>query len=179
MRTVIRNVRIPAAFGFGVDPVDVAVEGAHITAVGADLPAVPGDKTVDGRGDLLLPGFVNTHCHAAMTLFRGYGEDLPLSRWLNERIFPAEDRLTSESVYWGSMLAIAEMLRNGITSFSDMYLYCSILCFLLFISYLTFFPHIAQKTLFSFITSPQEAHLQCPSANTNVSSFFGFGSFFT
>lgn len=124
MKTIIRNVRIPAVFGFGTAPVDVAVEGAYITAVGADLPAEPADKLVDGRGDLLLPGFVNTHCHAAMTLFRGYGEDLPLSRWLNERIFPAEDRLTTESVYWGSMLAIAEMLRNGVTSFSDMYFFC-------------------------------------------------------
>ena len=124
MKTLIRNVRIPAAFGFGTAPVDVAVEGAYITAVGADLPASPADKRVDGRGDLLLPGLVNTHCHAAMTLFRGYGEDLPLSRWLEERIFPAEDRLTDEAVYWGSMLAIAEMIRNGITSFSDMYFFC-------------------------------------------------------
>lgn len=124
MKTIIRNVRIPAAFGFGTAPLDVAIEGAFITAVGADLPVGPEDKQIDGRGDPLLPGFVNTHCHAAMTLFRGYGEDLPLSRWLNERIFPAEDRLTSESVYWGSMLAIAEMLRNGVTSFSDMYFFC-------------------------------------------------------
>lgn len=124
MKTIFRNVRLPAAFGFGTAPLDVAVEGAYITAIGADLPAAPADRIVDGRGDLMLPGLVNTHCHAAMTLFRGYGEDLPLSRWLNERIFPAEDRLTDESVYWGSMLAIAEMIRNGVTSFSDMYFFC-------------------------------------------------------
>lgn len=124
MKTILQRVRIPAAFGFGTDSVDVAVDGAYITAIGANLPVEAGDKTVDGRGDLLLPGLVNTHCHAAMTLFRGYGEDLPLSRWLNERIFPAEDRLTSESVYWGSMLAIAEMIRGGTTSFSDMYFFC-------------------------------------------------------
>lgn len=98
--------------------------GHYISAIGANLPTGPSDQRIDGRGDLMLPGFVNTHCHAAMTLFRGYGEDLPLSRWLNERIFPAEDRLTDESVYWGSMLAIAEMLRNGVTSFSDMYFFC-------------------------------------------------------
>lgn len=124
MRTIFQHVRLPDAFGFGKDPLDVAVEGAYISAIGANLPTGPSDQRIDGRGDLMLPGFVNTHCHAAMTLFRGYGEDLPLSRWLNERIFPAEDRLTDESVYWGSMLAIAEMLRNGVTSFSDMYFFC-------------------------------------------------------
>ena len=75
------------------------------------------------NGNLLIPAFYNTHCHAAMTLFRGYGEDLPLQRWLEERIFPAEDRLTHRSVLVGTRLAIAEMLRNGIASFSDMYMF--------------------------------------------------------
>ncbi len=124
MKTILKSVRLPAACGYGTDPIDVAIDGKMITAIEKDVPCEAGDRIVDGRGDLLLPGFVNTHCHAAMTLFRGYGEDLPLSRWLNERIFPAEDRLTAESVYWGSMLAIAEMIRAGITSFSDMYFFC-------------------------------------------------------
>ncbi len=124
MKTLLKNIRIPAAYGFGTDPIDLAVDGAYIAAIGRDLPPGAFDHVTDGRGDLLLPGLVNTHCHAAMTLFRGYGEDLSLSRWLNEKIFPAEDRLTSESVYWGSMLAIAEMIRAGITSFSDMYFFC-------------------------------------------------------
>ncbi|MBR6708142.1 MAG: amidohydrolase, partial [Clostridia bacterium] len=124
MQTLFRSVRLLAQCGYGCDPIDVRVSDAYITEIGNNLPAVPGETVIDGRGDLLVPGFVNTHCHAAMTLFRGYGEDLPLSRWLEEKIFPAEDRLTEESVYWGSMLAIAEMLRNGITSFSDMYFFC-------------------------------------------------------
>ena len=78
---------------------------------------------VDCGGNLLIPAFYNAHCHAAMTLFRGYGEDLPLDRWLNEKIFPAEERLTYSSVYAASKLAIAEMLKRGIASFSDMYMF--------------------------------------------------------
>lgn len=124
MRTLLRNVRLMPECGYGDGCVDVLVDGARIAEIAPDITPNHGDSVVDGRGDLLLPGLVNTHCHAAMTLFRGYGEDLPLSRWLNERIFPAEDKLTDESVYWGSMLAIAEMLRNGVTSFSDMYFFC-------------------------------------------------------
>ena len=124
MSTVLRNVRLMPECGFGQGSVDLCIDGARIAEIAPQIALSPNDTVVEGRGDLLLPGFVNTHCHAAMTLFRGYGEDLPLSRWLNERIFPAEDRLTAESVYWGSMLAIAEMLRNGITSFSDMYFFC-------------------------------------------------------
>lgn len=82
------------------------------------------DRTIDCRGRLMLPGFYNAHSHAAMTLFRGYGEDMPLDRWLNEKIFPAEDRLTSEAVYTASLFACAEMIKNGIVSFSDMYFFC-------------------------------------------------------
>ncbi len=124
MSTVLRNVCLMPECGFGQGSVDVRIDGTRIAEIAAQIDLSPADTVVEGRGDLLLPGFVNTHCHAAMTLFRGYGEDLPLSRWLNERIFPAEDRLTADSVYWGAMLAIAEMLRNGITSFSDMYFFC-------------------------------------------------------
>lgn len=124
MRTLFRSVRLLEDCGVGTAPVDVLVDGDRIAEIGREIRPQAGDTLFEGREDLLIPGFVNTHCHAAMTLFRGYGEDLPLQRWLEEKIFPAEDRLTAESVYWGSMLAIAEMLRNGITSFSDMYFFC-------------------------------------------------------
>lgn len=103
----------------------VATDGAYITYVGDRKPADNDfDRVIDGRGRLLTPAFYNAHTHAAMTLFRGYGEDLPLDKWLNERIFPAEDRLNEERVYYGVLLAIAEMIRNGIVSFSDMYFFC-------------------------------------------------------
>ena len=101
----------------------VAVTDTQITYIGAERPEGSFDREISGKDKLLMPALYNCHAHTAMTLFRGYGEDLPLQKWLNDRIFPAEDRLTSEAVYNASMLAIAEMLRNGIVSFSDMYFF--------------------------------------------------------
>ncbi|MBR7095104.1 MAG: amidohydrolase, partial [Clostridia bacterium] len=102
----------------------VTVEDSRITAITAERPQGPFDRVIEARGKLLTPGLVNAHCHSAMTLFRGHGEDLPLDRWLTERIFPAEDLLSDRSVYLASKLAIAEMLAGGVTSFSDMYFFC-------------------------------------------------------
>lgn len=102
----------------------VAVEGAYISYVGKTRPEGSFDRVIGADGCLLAAGFVNAHTHAAMTIFRGYGEDLPLSRWLEERIFPAEERLTDRAVYLGTLLSISEMLRCGVTSFSDMYFFC-------------------------------------------------------
>jgi 5-methylthioadenosine/S-adenosylhomocysteine deaminase len=97
-----------------------AVDGV-ITAVGPGVAAHPGDEVLDARGGHLLPGLVNGHTHAAMTLFRGWGDDLPLMRWLQEVIWPAEGRLTPDDVYWGTRLACVEMLRTGTVRFWDMY----------------------------------------------------------
>ncbi|EPZ45668.1 hypothetical protein N007_08470 [Alicyclobacillus acidoterrestris ATCC 49025] len=69
-----------------------------------------------------IPGLVNTHGHAAMTLLRGAGDDLPLMTWLNERIFPLEDKLTEDAIYWGTQLAAWEMLVSGTTTYTDMYM---------------------------------------------------------
>ena len=102
----------------------LAVSNGKILSISKDEPKLKYSRIIDCKGRLLFPGLYNTHCHAAMTLFRGYGEELPLDRWLNERIFPAEDRLTPESVYAASLLACAEMIKNGIVSFSDMYFFC-------------------------------------------------------
>ncbi|MFB5189352.1 amidohydrolase [Alicyclobacillus fastidiosus] len=71
---------------------------------------------------IAMPGLVNTHGHAAMTLLRGAGDDLPLMTWLNERIFPLEDKLTEEAIYWGTQLAAWEMLCSGTTTYTDMYM---------------------------------------------------------
>ncbi|HET8955909.1 MAG TPA: amidohydrolase [Solirubrobacterales bacterium] len=101
--------------------VGVRCEDGTIAAIGADVVAQPGDETLDAAGAHLVPPLVNGHTHAAMTLFRGSGGDLPLMPWLEEKIWPVEAKLTDEDVYWGARLACAEMLRSGTTRFWDMY----------------------------------------------------------
>ncbi|MDR0862033.1 MAG: amidohydrolase, partial [Oscillospiraceae bacterium] len=106
---------------------DVAVADGRIAAIGEHITGDYGE-VIAGEGRLLLPGFINAHCHVPMTLLRGYGEGLPLQEWLNERIFPFEDRMTAEDTYWGALVGIAEMLASGVTSFSDMYSFCESVC---------------------------------------------------
>lgn len=103
----------------------VAIDGGRIVALLPE-PEATARFAPKARHDrpnhVLLPGLVNAHCHAGMTLFRGYADDLPLERWLEQRIWPAESRwISAELVADGTRLAIAEMLRGGITCFSDMY----------------------------------------------------------
>lgn len=99
---------------------DVLVKGNEIAAVGRGIKE-KASASIDARGKILLPGLVNTHTHAAMTLFRGYGEGLELKDWLEKRIWPAEKKLRPNDVYDGSLLACAEMIRSGTTAFADMY----------------------------------------------------------
>jgi 5-methylthioadenosine/S-adenosylhomocysteine deaminase len=99
----------------------VAISGSTIVAVGEIPTDFQPDEELDVSGHIVMPGFFNAHTHSAMTLFRGYAEDLPLDRWLNERIFPIESALTAEDVYWGASLAAAEMIRGGIVGFGDHY----------------------------------------------------------
>ncbi|HIE12325.1 MAG TPA: amidohydrolase [Desulfotomaculum sp.] len=104
----------------------VAVRDGEIVYVGPSS-GVPGGfdgAEVYGGADMVaLPGFVNAHTHAAMTLFRSYADDLPLMKWLEESIWPLEAKLSGEDVYWGTLLACAEMLSGGTTTFADMYFF--------------------------------------------------------
>lgn len=127
MKILFEKVRIPEEYGFEDKHIYVLTDNNLISYVGLERPA-DYDRVIDGKGNLLIPGFYNSHCHAAMVMFRGYGEDLPLARWLNEKIYPAEERLNSENVYVGAKYAIAEMLKNGIVSFSDMYMFVNSVC---------------------------------------------------
>jgi len=79
------------------------------------------DYTLDGTWKAAIPGLVNLHTHTAMTLLRGYADDMPLEEWLEKRIWPAERKLTADLCYLGALLACMEMARNGITCFLDMY----------------------------------------------------------
>ena len=123
MKTILKNATLLPEHGFAGRPVQVLIENKRIAAITESPLDETGADVVDCGGNLLIPAFYNAHCHAAMTLFRGYGEDLPLHRWLNEKIFPAEELLTRKSVYVATKWAIAEMLRRGIASFSDMYMF--------------------------------------------------------
>ena len=103
----------------------VAITKDTITAVG------PADKfgdwsvsqVIDANGGIIMPGLINSHTHAAMTCFRGLADDLQLMTWLNDHIFPAEAKLDEHKVFWGALLACAEMIMSGTTCFCDMYLY--------------------------------------------------------
>jgi 5-methylthioadenosine/S-adenosylhomocysteine deaminase len=101
--------------------VGLRCEGGRIAALGPEVVAEPGDEAIDAAGAPLVAALVNGHTHAAMTLFRGYGGDLPLMRWLQEKIWPVEARLEEEDVYWGTRLACLEMIRTGTARFWDMY----------------------------------------------------------
>lgn len=108
---------------FGTKTGSILIKDGKIGWIGKDAPPDYTGEIYDGNNKMLLPGFYNVHCHVPMTLLRGYGEGLPLDRWLNEKIFPFEEKLTAEAVYWGSLIGIAEMLKSGVVSFTDMYFF--------------------------------------------------------
>ena len=101
--------------------VGLRVDGAEIAAIGSDVAPAEGDEVVEAAGMALVPGFVNAHTHAGMTLFRGFADDLPLMEWLEQHIWPVEKRMSGDDVYWGTRLACVEMIRTGTTAFWDMY----------------------------------------------------------
>jgi 5-methylthioadenosine/S-adenosylhomocysteine deaminase len=115
MSLAVRDARLDG------DSVGVRVEHDRIVAVGPGVRPEPGDDVLDAAGMTLLPGLVNGHTHAAMTLMRGFGDDLPLMEWLKDRIWPIEAKLTDGDVYWGTRLACVEMIRSGTVRFWDMY----------------------------------------------------------
>jgi 5-methylthioadenosine/S-adenosylhomocysteine deaminase len=102
---------------------DLLIEGRRIAQIGQLPPDTPADEIIDAAGHVALPGFFNAHCHAPMTFERGWAEDLPFPRWLNEKIWVAESALTPEDVYWGAALAACEMIRSGTVAFNDHYFY--------------------------------------------------------
>jgi len=116
MSILIKDVEIVGVRG----KKSVYIEEGKIVEVGN--PSVEADRVI--RGDFILsPAFYNTHTHAAMTLLRGYGDDMDLQSWLTEKIWPREAKLKPEDVYWGTRLAALEMIRSGVVGFADMYFY--------------------------------------------------------
>jgi 5-methylthioadenosine/S-adenosylhomocysteine deaminase len=101
--------------------VGLRAQDGLIAEIGPEVRPQPQDEVLSGSGRILVPPLINGHTHAAMTLFRGYGDDLPLMQWLQEKIWPVEAKLEPEDVYWGTRLACLEMVRSGTTRFWDMY----------------------------------------------------------
>ncbi|MBQ6293904.1 MAG: amidohydrolase [Lachnospiraceae bacterium] len=99
----------------------LGIRGTEIDYIGEERPAAAYDAEKDMDGAILIPGLVNAHGHAAMTLLRGIGSGLPLGRWLEEAVFPVEDKLNPDIVRAGNALALLEMIACGTTSFTDMY----------------------------------------------------------
>ena len=102
----------------------VGIKGNKIDYVGKEIPEEDYGEIYEGKGKLLMSGFFNSHAHTPMTLMRGYGENMALQSWLNDRIFPFEDKLMGDDVYFATLLGIAESLRYGIVSTTDMYYFC-------------------------------------------------------
>lgn len=100
---------------------DVYITDGKIAAIGTAPAGAPADEVLDGGGKLLIPGLVNSHTHAYMTIFRNYADDLKFHDWLFGKILPLEDKLSVEDCRWGALLAMMEMLRSGTTCFLDMY----------------------------------------------------------
>ena len=100
----------------------VVIEDGRITEIGEETNE-SAETVIDAKHSVVMPGLVNTHTHAAMTLFRGYADDMQLAEWLKGHIWPAEAQLRAEDVYKGSLLACLEMIKSGTTSFADMYFF--------------------------------------------------------
>lgn len=107
----------------GQRQIDLLIKGKYITQIAENITPPEGAEVLDATGKALIPGMINTHTHAAMTLLRGYGDDLPLMTWLQDYIWPIEDKMSEEDVYIGAKLAMLEMIKTGTTCYLDMYMH--------------------------------------------------------
>ena len=125
-KIIIKNASVLRAEG-AVENADIIIEDDRIAMIGhvknANVLAdhVQALTIIDGKGKFAMPGFVNAHTHASMTLLRSYADDLALMDWLNNHIWPIEAKMRREDIYYGAALAAIEMLKSGTTAFADMY----------------------------------------------------------
>ncbi len=127
MKLLIKGVKMLRMTGAaeGVVEGSIGIDGKEIAFAG-QIPRgfeEAAERVIDGRGLLAMPGMVNAHTHTPMSLLRNYGNDLDLMDWLNQKIFPAEDRMDEEGAYYGALLSIVEMIRSGCTAFEDQYMF--------------------------------------------------------
>ncbi|NMA38191.1 MAG: amidohydrolase [Papillibacter sp.] len=126
MNTLFKNIKalLPDAGSiYTVKDCNVYVEGDTISSVNQAPEGFSADTVIDGKGRLLIPGFINSHTHVYMTMFRNCADDLAFTDWLFNHINPLEDKMTAEDCYWGSLLGYMEMLSTGTTSSLDMFVF--------------------------------------------------------
>ncbi len=122
MKTLIKDVAVYRA-GKAHEHQNILIDGNRIAAFPKEANPEAADQILEGNNMLALPGLIDTHTHSAMILFRSYADDLALMDWLQTMIWPAEEHLDDDIVYWGSLHAFAEMIRGGATAFCDMYMF--------------------------------------------------------
>ena len=115
---VIKNVQVLKPNG-AVETANIFISGDKISKI--DNSPAEGTNIIDGRGKFAVPGFINAHTHASMTLLRSYADDKALMDWLNNYIWPIENKMTAEDIRVGAELAAVEMIKGGTTTFADMY----------------------------------------------------------
>ncbi len=120
MNLLIKNATVVLPDG-QTKNANIAVEGSKILAIGEAPADFIAEQTIDAKDMLAIPGFINAHTHASMTLLRSYADDMELMTWLNDHIWPVEAKMISNDIYWGAALAAVEMLESGTTTFADMY----------------------------------------------------------
>lgn len=128
MNILIRNVDIITSDSKNmlIKNGNIGISNGYIDFVEHDsekIKSFKADRIIEGKNRIAMPGLVNAHTHSPMTIFRNFGDDLKLEDWLFNKIIPAEAKLTTDDVYWGAMLGIAEMIKSGTTCFADMYLH--------------------------------------------------------
>ena len=129
MKILFKNAKIlnlgnTAKLDFG----NIVVTNNIISYVGKDIPNESFDKTIDVNGNILMPGFVDTHCHSPMTILRSLKDDAKLDDWLFNNMIPAESKLTPKDIYWGEKLAVLEYLSAGITTIEEGYFFNDEIC---------------------------------------------------
>ena len=122
MTILIKNAKILPMDGADIFTSDLLIEGKYIKKIEKNI-SDEADQTIDASNMVLMPAFINSHSHVGMSLFRNYGEEVDLYTWLNDYIWPLEERLDNRQTYLASMLSLIEMANNGIGTFADMYFF--------------------------------------------------------
>ncbi len=125
MNLLIKNITILPMDGKDevIENTNMYIEDDKIVHIGELKEDIKVNRIIDGKNKVAMPGLINAHTHIGMSLLRNYADDLPLYEWLTKKIWPIEAKLTTEDVYWGSLLSMVEMIQSGTTTFCDMYFF--------------------------------------------------------